>query len=40
MFTEFLDTRTREDGSEIGVQLALLYQTLNTPVERCQSTLD
>lgn len=40
LFTEFLDTRTQEDGSDLGAQLALLYQTLNTPVERRQSTLD
>ena len=37
---ELLDTRTREDGSDLGAQLALLYQTLNTPLERRQSTLD
>ena len=40
LFTEFLETRTREDGSDLGAQLALLYQTLNTPVVRRQSTLD
>ena len=40
LFAEFLETRTREDGSDLGAQLALLYQTLNTPVERRQSTLD
>ena len=40
LFTEFLVTRTREDGSDLGAQLALLYQTMNTPVERRQSTLD
>ena len=40
LFAEFLDARTREDGSDLGAQLALLYQTLNTPVERRQSTLD
>ena len=40
LFTEFLDTRTREDGSDLGAQLAVLYQTLKTPVERRQSTLD
>ena len=40
LFAEFLDTRTREDGSDLGAQLALLYQTLNTPEERRQSTLD
>ena len=40
LFTEFLVTRTGEDGSDLGAQLALLYQTLNTPVVRRQSTLD
>lgn len=40
LFAEFLDTRTREDGSDLGAQLALLYQTLNTPADRRQSTLD
>ena len=40
LFTEFLDTRTHEDGSDLGAQLALLSQTLNTPTERRQSTLD
>ena len=40
LFAEFLDTRTREDGSDLGAQLALLYQTLSTPVECRQSTLD
>ena len=40
LFAEFLDARTREDGSDLGAQLAVLYQTLNTPMERRQSTLD
>ena len=40
LFAEFLVTRTGEDGNDLGAQLALLYQTLNTPVERRQSTLD
>ena len=40
LFTEFLETRTREDGSDLGAQLAVLYQTLNTPMECRQSTLD
>ena len=40
LFAEFLVTRTREDGSDLGAQLAVLYQTLNTPMERRQSTLD
>jgi len=40
LFTEFLVTRTREDGSDLGAQLTVLYQTMNTPVEHRQSTLD
>lgn len=40
LFAEFLETRTREDGSDLGAQLALLYQTLKTPMECRQSTLD
>ena len=40
LFAEFLDARTREDGSDLGAQLAVLYQTLSTPVECRQSTLD
>ena len=40
LFAEFLVTRTREDGSDLGAQLTLLYQTMNTPVEHRQSTLD
>ena len=40
LFTEFLETRTRKDGRDLGAQLAVLYQTLNTPVECRQSTLD
>ena len=40
LFAEFLVTRTGEDGSDLGAQLALLYQTLKTPVECRQSTLD
>lgn len=40
LFAEFLDARTREDGSDLGAQLAVLYQTLNTPADQRQSTLD
>ena len=40
LFAEFLVTRTREDGSDLGAQLTSLYQTMNTPVEHRQSTLD
>lgn len=40
LFFEFLDSRTREDGTDLGPQLALLYQALNKPVERRQTNLD
>ena len=40
LFAEFLDARTREDGSDLGAQLALLYQTLNTPADQRQTPLD
>ena len=31
LFAEFLDTRTCEDGSDLGTQLAFLNRTLNNP---------
>ena len=40
IFFEFLESRTREDGSDIGLWLSRLFQVLNTPVENRQSTLD
>lgn len=39
-FTEFLVTRTAEDGSDLGAQLTMLYQVLGTPRERRQRNLD
>jgi hypothetical protein len=39
-FRDWLDTRTAEDGSDLGPQLALLFQVLNTPDERRQKNLD
>ncbi|MCL2804076.1 MAG: hypothetical protein FWD29_09045 [Micrococcales bacterium] len=36
MFTRFLKERTREDGSDLGPQLALLYQVLGKPFETRQ----
>ena len=40
IFGELLETRTREDGSDLGPCLARLFQVLNTPVDRRQARLD
>lgn len=40
LFYFFLDERTNEDGSDLGPQLSLLFQTLNQPVERRSAALD
>ena len=40
IFGELLETRTREDGSDLGPCLARLFQVLNTPVDRRQTKLD
>ena len=40
IFLDLLETRTREDGSDLGPCLTRLFQVLNTPVERCQAKLD
>ena len=37
---DFLETRTREDGSDLGGMLNQLFHVLNTPVENRQRTLD
>ena len=39
-FCELLETRTREDGSDLGGWLARLFQVLNTPVDQRQAKLD
>ncbi len=36
----YLEEKTREDGSDLGLHLAFLFQTLNTPPEQRQNTLD
>ncbi|HET7078453.1 MAG TPA: DNA methyltransferase, partial [Chloroflexia bacterium] len=36
----YLAERTREDGSDLGLHLAFLFQTLNTPLDRRQKNLD
>ena len=40
IFFDFLASRTREDGSDLGLWLSRLFQVLNTPVENRQSNLD
>ena len=39
-FFEFIETRTSEDGADLGSQLAMLYQTMNRPTENRQKNLD
>lgn len=39
-FHDLIDQRTGEDGGDLGGWLARLFQTLNTPVDKRQSTLD
>ena len=40
IFLDLLETRTREDGSDLGGWLARLFQALNTPLDRRQAKLD
>ena len=40
IFLDLLETRTREDGSDLGGWLARLFQVLNTPVDLRQTKLD
>ncbi len=40
LFLEFLEARTREDGSDLGPWLAQLFEVLDTPVDARQATLD
>jgi len=37
---DYIDQHTREDGSDLGMALAQLFQVLDTPTERRQRTLD
>ena len=39
-FAEFIETKTKEDGSDLGAQLQHLFQVLNTPASHRQSSLD
>lgn len=38
--TDLIETRTAEDGSDLGLWLGRLFQILNTPVERRQKSTD
>lgn len=40
LFLEFLETRTAQDGSDLGPQLSLLYQVMGREQSRRQSNLD
>ncbi len=40
IFNDLIRERTREDGSDIGAWIAQLFEVLNTPTDRRQSTLD
>jgi hypothetical protein len=37
---DYIDLRTREDGTDLGMALAQLFQVLDTPSEKRQRTLD
>ena len=40
IFLELIETRTSDDGSDLGSWLSQLFQVLNTPVPERQATLD
>ncbi len=40
IFKDYLDQRTNEDGSDLGMALAQFFQVLNTPHNKRQKTLD
>ncbi|MFY9262855.1 MAG: class I SAM-dependent DNA methyltransferase [Actinomycetaceae bacterium] len=40
LFHEFLEARTREDGTDLGAQLTMLFQIMNQPENKRQSNLD
>ena len=40
IFLELVDSRTRDDGSDLGLWLSQLFQVLNTPMHERQVTLD
>ncbi len=40
IFLDYVETRTAEDGSDLGPRLARLFQVLDTPEDRRQKTID
>lgn len=40
LFTEFIETRTSLDGTDLGPQLTMLFQVMNQPIDKRASTLD
>lgn len=39
-FTEFIETRTAADGSDLGPQLNMLFQVMNQPLDKRSTNLD
>jgi len=39
-FQFYLEDKTKEDGSDLGLHLAMIFQTLNTSIEKHPKTLD
>ena len=39
-FQEYIEIKTNEDGTDLGLHLAQIFEVLNTPPERRQRTLD
>ncbi|HOY94967.1 MAG TPA: class I SAM-dependent DNA methyltransferase [Catalimonadaceae bacterium] len=39
-FQDYIDRNTKEDGSDLAMHLALLFQVLNTPLDKRLNTLD
>jgi len=40
LFTDYIEIRTSEDGSDLGSKLGLIFQTLNTPNDRRMKNID
>ena len=40
LFQEYIENKTNEDGTDLGMHLAQLFQILNTPTDKRQKTLD
>ena len=39
-FQEYIENKTNEDGTDLGLHIAQIFQVLNTPPEKRQNTLD